>query len=886
MKASHHTGILISALLALFMLIFCPLNAQEPDGQPDPDSIRVEDLYARALNSFSEGAYHQTLNILGEALQRAMPLNAVQPEAKILELIGDTYVADNSVEEALPYYLRVVSIFEYAGDSTSLKEICTKTGDAYSRAGAHENAEGYYLRSMEMQVDTDLAEKAELSRKLGSAALLSNHPEKARKQFLDYEALLKVQDKDPVPAYTLLLNACRQEGDLDGCMSYAQKLLEHYRSLGNDSTMALLYNNMGHYLTEQERFAKAVEDYTLAIKHAGLAGFGSEKLAVMEANLGACYQNMDEPDLAMESLNGALDRLKKKDIPAERSRIENMQALLYYHENDLYNAGFFCQEAISSAGKANDSGRLAEAYLTYSRVLRAGNDPINALKYYESYLAIRDSLQLEQKMERQKLEEKIARLDRSEKDLMLRLKEEKVNELTINRLTMKLKQEEQARQLLLKENDLQQLEQERLKQSMVITEQQHRVEQQERQNRLLEQEQKIANLALEREQQKQKESEQEIRLLEQQQKMDQLSLEKQKAQRKLLIGVVLLMVIIVILVTASLITTRNKNLLLARQKKEIQAKNRDLEFKNEEISAQRDEIEAQRDEIEAQRDLVFKQKEDIEQYSMEITQSIEYAKRIQTAALPDLESLRKAVSDYFVLFRPRDIVSGDFYWMAHVEDTTVLVVADCTGHGVPGAFMSMLGMSLLKEIVQKEYVTHPGVILRRARKEVMRSLRQKGTAGEQRDGMDMSLIEIRRKEKQIRYAGAFNSLYLVRNSRLDAPDIPDVKVMIGERSGDLILYEIPADRMPVAFFDRMDKFTTHSFSIREGDQLYMFTDGFPDQFGGEHGKKFKYKPFKELILENASLPLEDQHRILDATLDRWKGSYDQVDDICVIGVRL
>ncbi len=149
---------------------------------------------------------------------------------------------------------------------------------------------------------------------------------------------------------------------------------------------------------------------------------------------------------------------------------------------------------------------------------------------------------------------------------------------------------------------------------------------------------------------------------------------------------------------------------------------------------------------------------EIEQNNLDITNSIEYAERIQSAALPDLKLLLEIVSDYFLIFRPRNIVSGDFYWVAQVEESTVLVVADCTGHGVPGAFMSMMGMSLLKEIVQKEYLTHPGVILRRMRKEIIAALGQRGVSGEQRDGMDISLIEISPGENRVQFAGAFNSL--------------------------------------------------------------------------------------------------------------------------------
>ena len=598
----------------------------------------------------------------------------------------------------------------------------------------------------------------------------------------------------------------------------------------------------------------------------------------MRANMGVCYQNMNEPEDAKDHLNQAIGELKADDFSGERSRIENIEALIYFNENDLYNAGHFCREAISSAEEAGDDKLLSDAYLTYSRVLRAGNDPENALKYYESYLAIRDSLLLEQKLNQQQLKERISRLDRSEKDLLLRLKEERVNELAINRLTLQLEGEEQAKELLMKESDLRLLEQERLKQSLIITEQQHSVEQQVRENRLLEQEQRIARLALEQEQRKQQEAEQEIRLLEQQQQLDQLALEKQKEQRKALIGIMALMVLVVILVTGSLVLTRKKNMLLARQKKEIEEINLDLEQKNEEISAQRDEIEAQRN-------LLYEQKEEIEQNNVDITNSIEYAKHIQSSALPDLMLLRETVSDYFLLFRPRDIVSGDFYWTAQVEGTTVLAVVDCTGHGVPGAFMSMMGMSLLKEIVQKEYLTHPGVILRKMRKEIIKTLGQKGISGEQRDGMDISIIEINPDENRVQYAGAYNSLYLIRKSHVKAPDIPDMKVMEGEPGNGYTLYDLPADRMPVAFYDRMDRFTTSEFNIEEGDQLYMYTDGYADQFGGEKGKKLKYIPFKRLILENAGLQMDEQNRVLTRSLEEWQGTFDQIDDICVIGVK-
>ncbi|MEN8230525.1 MAG: hypothetical protein ABFS38_20360, partial [Bacteroidota bacterium] len=471
MKRTLHTGVVRSVLIALLFWLLCPVQGQEIDSVPGSDSLH-------AVN--------------------------VQKEARELELSGDAFVEDGDPERALPSYLRVLSIFEFEGDTTGLRDICMKIGDAYTSAGAHEKAGEYYRRSMDLLDEEDLSEKTELSRKMGGAALLSGKPQEARGHFLLYEQLLAERGENPMPAHRMLLRTYRTEGDFDACLSYAQQLLGHYRSQEKDSVVALLHNNMGHYLTQLGRFREAVEQYTLAVDYAERAGFADESIAVMEANQGVCYQNMNEPDLAKENFNKALGSLRGEGLPAERSRIENMQALLFFHEDDLYNAGFYSQEAISSAERANDSERLADAYHTYSRVLRAGNDPVHALQYYESYLAIRDSLQFEQKLNEQQQEDRIARLEQSEDDLLLRLKEEKVNELAIDRLTMQLEQEEQARQLLQQENELQQLEQQ----------------------------QRIDKLALEREQQKQREAEQEIVLLEQQQQIDKMALEREQRENR------------------------------------------------------------------------------------------------------------------------------------------------------------------------------------------------------------------------------------------------------------------------------------------------------------------------------------------------------------------
>jgi serine phosphatase RsbU (regulator of sigma subunit) len=676
-----------------------------------------------------------------------------------------------------------------------------------------------------------------------------------------------------------LIKAYNNLGSYNKALEFNNILFERFQKQKNYTAMSSLKNNIAYNLTLLGQYNDAIKAYDEAIEYGKNARISEKDLALLMTNAGICSQNMQRPVEARNYFIMALSVLKSPDNLAEKSRIENIIALIYFNEMDLYNAGTWSKNSIESAALAKDPWKLSEGYLTYSRILRAGNDPTGALENYEKYLSIRDSLQLESKLKEQELAKRQYDLERSEKDLKIELKEERVKELTIQQLTLQLQKEEQQRELLEREKDLQLLEKERLKQSLVITQQQRAAERQERENQILEQEKRISDLRLEQQTRKQKEQEQEIVLLEQQKQLDKLELDKQRNTKKALTLIVILVFLIAMVVLGSLLVTRRKNLLLARQKKEIEKKNTDLEQKNEEIISQRDEIEAQRN-------LLYDQKQAIEQINQEIRESIEYAKRIQTSTLPDLSSINSIITDHFVLFRPRDIVSGDFYWTAKVENETVLTVSDCTGHGVPGSFMSILGISLLKEIVQKEYITQPGVILRRLRKEIINSLGQKGIEGEQRDGMDISLITLHNDIRKLEYAGAYNPLYLIRRKDLPGPAITDMSVLDLIIDSEYILYEIFPDKMPIAFWERMDKFNTKEFELFNGDNLYLFTDGYADQFGGPAGKKFKYKSFKKLLLENAHLNMENQKLILDDTLNKWMGNIEQVDDICVVGLKI
>ena len=286
---------------------------------------------------------------------------------------------------------------------------------------------------------------------------------------------------------------------------------------------------------------------------------------------------------------------------------------------------------------------------------------------------------------------------------------------------------------------------------------------------------------------------------------------------------------------------------------EIQVRERtiDLEQANKQIQKQRDVAREQRDQIGVQK--------------KEITDSIHYAERIQRSVLPASAKVKQQLTDGFILFKPRDIVSGDFYWFTEVDHRLIIVAADCTGHGVPGAFMSMLGISFLNEIVNKNHIHDADLILNHLRDHIIEALQQKGKEGEAKDGMDMAICVIHKETKTLQFAGANNPLYIIRNGELE---------------------HIKGDKMPVAIHLKMQDFEKHEIKYKEGDTFYIFSDGFADQFGGTEGKKFKYKPFKDLLVDIYEKPMEEQEQILDKTFEDWKGEQEQLDDVVILGFRL
>lgn len=404
------------------------------------------------------------------------------------------------------------------------------------------------------------------------------------------------------------------------------------------------------------------------------------------------------------------------------------------------------------------------------------------------------------------IENQIREIEKQKQALIKILEQVRINKLL---LSEKVKELEQREKILQSKNE------EINEKSVILVNQKKEIEQQ---NNRIQEQRKVLNKQLEK-------------------------IHMQQLIMYLFVGIILLLVFLGFFIYRNYKIKKEANIILSQ-------KNAEILRQNEEIKMQKEQIEAQRDEIALQK--------------QEIMDSIRYASRIQQAVLPPIHVVKNILRDNFFIFnRPRDIVSGDYYFITERKNKLIISAADCTGHGVPGAFMSLLGISFLNEIINRTEVLDAAIILNHLRDNIINALNQ-GAEHQTKDGMDMVLCVFDFEQKFVEFAAANNPLYHVRNKELT---------------------EYKGDKMPIGLYDDLKPFTKHIIHFEQGDVFYMFSDGYADQFGGNEGKKFKYKPLKDLLISISHLPMNEQYKIVEKTHDDWKGNYFQVDDILLIGIR-
>ncbi len=814
---------LLAFLLLLNALIVC--------GQTLKDSSLVRQYNAKAKTSLEQQKIDSAQLQAQKGLDMAQKIKFKRGELESLLTLNAVFDARNKSAESLPYLVRAKAIAEQLNDLRSLSIVLSNIGYIHTLKGNYDLARANYL--LALNVREQLKDKAAMSATLNAIGNIHN----SRSEF-------------------------------NQALEYYNKALSLRQEINDKTGLSTIYNNLGnlHYALKDYKRAEASYEESIRLKRelkdlTGLGGalvnmastqrmLGSkdkmialqlEALQLLEDgknekyltsllnNIAVYYTEQKDFGLALHYYMKALHRRGTQEDVRGKVVTYNGISNMYVKRQMPDSAGYFVSLSIESAKKSGLKKEERDAYRLMADVQFIKGDFKAALENYQSYSKINDTILNE---------------ERTKQFALAQTQFESVQKEKENELLKKdnlLKENELERKRLAQEQLLLQTEQERQKFIVLSTESKAK-EAELRSAKLAEDAQKLENELL-----KQKEKNQTEELF---RKGNALDL--QKNLNWITLGFAGLLVGIIFLIW------RSRNMQKRGNQKLLQ--------KNEEILNKSVEIIAQKEEISAKNKLIQEKNENL-------TASINYAKRIQTAILPTMDTLSLFLADFAIFWKPRDIVSGDFYWFGHVESperNLVIAIIDCTGHGVPGAFMSMIANDLLNTIINEKHLQQPNAILDDLDKEIRKVLRQDETHNQ--DGMDIALIKILPEKASFIFAGAKISVLYA----FDTESNVQFEILEANRSsiGGL---KMPSDKngYKQQVIDYKDKSLT----------FFVATDGYSDQFGGQADtpEKFKTKRFRKLLTNHAQLALEEQKELWIQALDSWQGEQKQTDDITIFG---
>ena len=609
----------------------------------------------------------------------------------------------------------------------------------------------------------------------------------------------------------------KTKGNIDLALKYYHESLKIHEEIGDKTGIATSLNNIGFVYRSQGNVYLALEYYQRALTLQEELN-DHEGMASLYNNIGIIYYDQLDFDNALKYYQKSLKNDYKVDYKKGIANTLNNIGLIYYKKGNVDEALNYYTKSLEMKQQFGDKIGIAISYNHIGELFESQNNLKEARDFYEKALNI-----LEQQGDKKWMGFVLKDLS----DLLLKLGEVKLAEVYALK-SYKISQElgfpaniSNAAQTLSKINKLKG----NYKEALELFELHTLMKDSLLNNDI------IKNT---KNQQLKYEFEKQQAIKDAEHKKDiEIAAQKQQKQKMITYGVVVVLIVVILLLGVifnRLKITKRQKQVIEEQKLEVETAKIQLEEKNKEVM-----------------------------------DSINYAKRIQDALLKAEEHESKHLPPHFILFKPKDIVSGDFYWALEKENHLYLAAADCTGHGVPGALLTMLGNSFLNEINAVDKLLTPAEILNKLRDKIISELNQTGKDGESTDGMDISLIRLNLNTNELHWAGANNPLYIIN-------------------SGDLI--ELKPDKQPIGYNYKMTDFTNHQINLNKNDYVAIFTDGFADQFGGPKGKKYKYNTLKNKLLEIYQLPLDEQKKLLSNEFEIWRGNLQQVDDICVIGLRL
>lgn len=773
--------------------------------------------------------------------------------------------------------------------------VLERLGLAYQRQNAHKKAIEYFeqVYQLKEQNNDSNVSKIAILNAIGNSQMTLKDYSNAQKT---YEKILRLQKKenrkkDEVNTLHKLAEICEAADKYQEALSYTLECLELNKELGDEMAVADTHNNLGFLYRQLGNMQKSMDHFMEALAIYGkLSRLRPQQQLTMYTNLGVTYSYINKFEDANEYFQKAYKIAEKQNNQYEIANILNYLAANNYVSAKSKLAISQAEKAITIAQNLPNGEHLLEvSYNILAQVYQKEKDFAQYQKYNKLYQDTREKIRQREAIEQQKLLEEQINVEKRENELKQEIAEKEKQELTLRQLALERERAKQEAEIARKESEInraralnQELERKRIEQALLITKQRAEAEKQRQENELLQREKELQAAKIEAQEKEKALREKELAEVKEKERIAKQQKEAAEKEARANELISQLLMIIIALAVIGLIYTiytyirirKQKNAIEAqakeieRQAKEIQKQSEEIQEQANQIAAQNEELRQNQEEIMAQRDAIAEKNAILAEQNEKIEKSINAAMTIQQAILPHPDKMKELLGDYFLIFRPRDIVSGDFYWVEQVDNKIIVAAVDCTGHGVPGALMSIIGSTMLTKVVKQYQIIEPAEILKKLDEEIRSTLQQDKT--ENQYGMDLSICVMEKQPDgyvKINYAGAKRPLYYIE------ADHDQVFILKGDR------------RSIGGFQNENIPFTTQELKLKTGSLIYLGSDGFTDQNNVERIKLGEAK-FKYLLSQNYKLPMAEQQKQLENFLDTYQRGTVQRDDILLMGIRL
>ncbi|RLD64254.1 MAG: hypothetical protein DRJ01_01550 [Bacteroidetes bacterium] len=754
-------------------------------------------------NSFKKSFYYAQ-----QALKISKKTGNKENEIEAYRHIGAAFKSEGNLEATIEQFEKALAIEKELDNQKGVADIYNTIGDIYKDFDNYDKAQINFNKAIEISKKNDDEDAVSFALNgIGTIFYKQGDYKRALRMYENsLRNYLKLKDSEGIAAsYHNIALIHKQLGEYQKALENTFKSLEIYEKLEDEQGISLSYSNIGTIYYYLENNDKAIEFFRKSLAIEEKLG-NVLNIAGKNNNIGSVYTEQKKYKLALNFYKRSLKIYEKFNIKNGVAIISDNIGLCYFGMKQYDKALFYNNKSLKIQKEIGNNEGIIYSYNNIGQIYLKKGEFNKALECFNKSLKMSKDLNL-----------KTTIIDSYRN----------FSELHEAKGSYKKSLEYYKKLTILKDS--------------LLNEESHK---------------QIAEMQTKYETEK---KQAEIELLSKDKALKEAEIKKQKyIKNGLILGSIFILIFAFLTYNRFLIKKRS-NKLLTSQKNEILEKNEALNQQKEEILSQRDLIEEKNKNLE-------KAFNTIKRKNKNITDSINYAQKIQNALLPPEHYLNNILNDYFVLFKPKDIVSGDFYWVRQNNNRIIVAAADCTGHGVPGAFMSILGTTFLNEISHLNSNIEANEILNILSQNLKKTLHQTDEKSDTRDGMDIALYIIDTEKQILQFSGAYNPLYLIRNKEL---------------------CQYKADKMPIGLSYKKEKpFTKHEIKLEKGDSFYIFSDGYIDQFGKNNKEKFKTKRFQELLIRINDMPMSKQKNVLDSIIEKWRGDVEQIDDILVFGVKI